>query len=71
MERYEKRPPASPTAIGQRTGMAVPGLADVRGTLEEALVFPPTAGTTAGDLGLIPGQSGAEALADLPDDESH
>jgi hypothetical protein len=49
------------------TGMDVPGLADVRGTLEEALVLPPTShGTGAEALDLIPGQSGAEGAAPLP-----
>jgi hypothetical protein len=65
--RQDKRPPESPTAIGMDTGMDVPGLADVRGTLEEALVLPPTShGTGAEALDLIPGQSGAEGAAPLP-----
>ncbi|HYF91964.1 MAG TPA: hypothetical protein VD969_06935 [Symbiobacteriaceae bacterium] len=71
MQQRSKRPPASPTAIGMQTGMDVPGLlGDVRGTLEEALVVPPTAGRSEADLDLVPGQSGAEALAALPDDQS-
>lgn len=53
--------PESPTAIAMQTGMDAPGLGEVRGTLEEALVVPPTA-----NLDVIPGQSGAEGLADLP-----
>ncbi|HWI66684.1 MAG TPA: hypothetical protein VNT75_33135 [Symbiobacteriaceae bacterium] len=67
MDRYETRPPESPTAIGMQTGMDVPGLEDVRGTLEEALVFPPTQSeTNADELDVIPGQSGAEGLAHMP-----
>lgn len=65
--------PESPTAIGMETGMDVPGLADVRGPLEEALVFPPTQNpadpTQAQRLDVVPGQSGAEALAFLPPDK--
>lgn len=69
-----ERIPESPTAIGMATGMDVPGLDDVRGTLEEALVLPPTevanrtpaGGIAEDDLDVVPGQSGAEALADLP-----
>jgi hypothetical protein len=52
-----------------QTGMGVPGLEDVRGTLEEALVFPPTASRTDDDLDIVPGQSGAEALGALPEVE--
>lgn len=73
MERYEERLPESPTAIGMQTGMQVPGLEDVRGTLEEALVLGPNATasthTPADELDVIPGQSGAEGLAELPDTE--
>lgn len=52
--------------------MEVPGLEDVRGPLEEALLFPPAraGGRGAEDLDVIAGQSGAEAMADLPDDLS-
>lgn len=59
----------SPTAIGMQTGMDVPGMAaDVRGPLEEALVLPPNShGTGAEVLDLIPGQSGAEGAAELPE----
>jgi hypothetical protein len=64
--------PESPTAIAMATGMGVPGLdlTDVRGPLEEALVFPPVRAQAgrpgAEELGVVPGQSGAEALAELP-----
>lgn len=62
----ERNPlPESPTAIAQATGLGAPGLDDVRGTLEEALVVPP-APRRDDDLKIVPGQSGAEALADLP-----
>lgn len=73
MERDAQRPPESPTAIGMQTGMCVPGLDDVRGTLEEALVFPPTATAAANPeadaLDVVPGQSGAEGLGALPEVE--
>ena len=69
VDREQVRPPESPTAIGMQTGMCVPGLEDVRGTLEEALVFPPTASRTDDDLDIVPGQSGAEALGALPEVE--
>lgn len=61
MEEKDKELPASPTAISLATGMAAPGLDDVRGTLEEALVMPPGPLTET-----VPGQSGAEGLAELP-----
>ncbi|HYG57370.1 MAG TPA: hypothetical protein VD902_04825 [Symbiobacteriaceae bacterium] len=70
MAHDREQSPVSPTALGLGTGMPVPGLADVRGTLEEALVFPPEgrggAPQSRAELDVIPGQSGAEGLADLP-----
>lgn len=71
MDREQVRPPESPTAIGMQTGMGVPGLDDVRGTLEEALVFPPTATASVqrDELDVVPGQSGAEGIGALPEVE--
>ncbi|HLN61692.1 MAG TPA: hypothetical protein VK464_09085 [Symbiobacteriaceae bacterium] len=72
MPEQNEQAPDSPTAIAMATGMGVPGidLTDVRGTLEEALVFPPTRATARADaaesLEVVPGQSGAEGLAELP-----
>jgi hypothetical protein len=61
------QPPASPTALGMETGMAVPGLEDVRGTLEEALIFPPEDLEGPDDaLDTVPGQSGTEGAGALP-----
>ncbi len=72
--RLDGTRPESPTATAQETGMDAPGLNEVRGTLEEALA------TSSADgegirrvenpmddaLDHIPGQSGSEGLADLP-----
>lgn len=72
MPQQNQQAPESPTAISMATGMCVPGidLTDVRGTLEEALVFPPVPAAGRGDaaesLEVVPGQSGAEGLAELP-----
>ena len=81
MTERQNRPPESPTEIAMQTGMEDAGWANVRGTLEEALIFPPgriggegrtgalhgTPNAAAPDeLDVIPGQSGAEGLADLP-----
>ena len=72
MPQENEQAPESPTAISMATGMGVPGLdlTDVRGTLEEALVFPPARaagrGGAAESLDVVPGQSGAEGLAELP-----
>jgi hypothetical protein len=54
--------PASPTEIAIQTGIDTPGLDQVRGTLEEALLVSPR----QADLEIRPGQSGAEGLAALP-----
>lgn len=80
MQDERNQPPESPTAIAMQTGMGAPGF-EVRGPLEEALMTAQAeadgsvdswgagrrpAATGAAGLDVVPGQSGAEALADLP-----
>lgn len=53
--------PESPTAIAMATGLGVPGVIGMEGTLGEAAGFRP-----AQFLDVVPGQSGAEGAAELP-----
>lgn len=64
MKERRKAPPESPTAIAMQTGLGVPGLIGMEGTLGEAAGFRPAA-----FLDVVPGQSGAEGVAELPDDD--
>lgn len=78
MERDDLLEPASPTEIGLATGLGVPGLTEVRGPQEEGPLSGPLNEAAEGPgpgprdarrrrtPDLVPGQSGAEGLADLP-----
>ncbi|HEY3368316.1 MAG TPA: hypothetical protein VGK74_24960 [Symbiobacteriaceae bacterium] len=61
MPNKQEPPPESPSAIAMRTGMDVPGGLNTVTPEGRSPVLP-----TARDLGLVPGQSGAEGVADLP-----
>ncbi len=61
MAEDRKNQPESPTAIAMATGLGVPGLVGMEGTLGEAAGFRP-----AQFLDVVPGQSGAEGAAELP-----
>lgn len=64
MAEERKTPPESPTAIAMQTGLGVPGLIGMEGTLGEASGFRPAA-----FIDVVPGQSGAEGAAELPKDD--
>lgn len=76
MERDDLLEPASPTEIGMATGLGVPGLTEVRGPEEEGPLTGPLREAEEGPAptdrqrrrtpDLVPGQSGAEGMADLP-----
>lgn len=61
MPKEKEPPPESPTAIAMATGLGVPGVVGMEGTLGEASGFRP-----AQFLDVVPGQSGAEGTGELP-----